>query len=335
MSQPALIFEPSRLRFSPVARSPINLPPSTLLAPSGPLPTHSLSLTRLTTHEPLCDGNDAHRLACSASFGTSLISHNMIAIALLSPHFTVSLTIFHQIPLPQLHAGPQDGRGPSSSQPSRFVLSQVLFSLASTLAPLLTTSFAVTTLLKPSFFASSPLAFENLPKDTSFATDAIPRIEAKSDAPSRSQALNFSGVGELMQFTTGSEFYLSDSFTFYLHISNESDQIAKSIIVVVAIKDPQSNNKTVLDTSTTPKEKLDPQNQSDYIIRFHLSEPGSHVLGIKVQYNTPLGEVRSLTKHFKFTVSKPAAVESTLVSPLPVRPSSRLATALLPLTNSL
>lgn len=165
------------------------------------------------------------------------------------------------------------------------------------------------------------MAFENLPKDTSFSTDAIPRIEAKSDAPSRSQALNFSGVGELMQFTTGSEFYLSDSFTFYLHISNESDQIAKSVIVVVAIKDPQSNNKTVLDTSTTPKEKLDPQNQSDYIIRFHLNEPGSHVLGIKVQYTTPIGEVRSLTKHFKFTVSKPAAVESTLVSPLPVRPS--------------
>lgn len=125
-----------------------------------------------------------------------------------------------------------------------------------------------------------------------------------------------------MQFTTGSEFYLSDSFTFYLHISNESEQVAKSVIVVVAIKDPQSNNKSVLDTSSTPKDKLESQQQSDYIIRFHLSEPGSHVLGIKVQYTSAQGEVRSLTKHFKFTVSKPAAVESSLVAPLPVRPSS-------------
>lgn len=122
-----------------------------------------------------------------------------------------------------------------------------------------------------------------------------------------------------MQFTTGSEFYLSDSFTFYLHISNESEQTAKAISVVVAIKDPQSNNRSVLDTSSTPKEKLDSQQQSDYIIRFHLSEPGSHVLGIKVQYTSHTGEVRSLTKHFKFTVSKPAAVDSSLVSTLPVR----------------
>lgn len=178
----------------------------------------------------------------------------------------------------------------------------------------------MTTLLKPSFFASSTLAFETLPKDTSFTGDAVPRIEARNDLPNRSQALSYCGVGELLQFTTGSEFYLSDTFTFYLHLNNESEQVAKSVGVVVAIKDPQSNNKSVLDTTVAPKDKLDPLQQSDYIIRFHLTEPGSHVLGIKVQYTNPAGETRSLTKHFKFTVSKPAAVESSLVATLPVRP---------------
>jgi hypothetical protein len=135
--------------------------------------------------------------------------------------------------------------------------------------------------------------------------------------------LNYSGLSELLQFTSGSEFYLSDSFTFYLHLSNDSEQIVTNVTVVVAVKDPQSRNKTVLDTSASAKAELKQQQHSDYIIRFNLPEPGSYVLGIQAQYVTQTGETRSLTKHFKFMVNKPLSVDSSLVTTTQVRAENR------------
>jgi hypothetical protein len=178
-------------------------------------------------------------------------------------------------------------------------------------------SVRVTTLLKPSFFASSTLAFETLPQGAAFATDAVPRIEASSGPSTRPHALNYAGVSELMQFTTGTEFYLSDTFTFYLHLSNESENILKNISTVVVIKDAQSRQQTVLDTTASPKLELKQQQHSDHIVKFHLTEPGYHVLGIQAMYAPLTGEPRTLTKHFKFMVNKPLSIESSLVTTLP------------------
>jgi hypothetical protein len=163
------------------------------------------------------------------------------------------------------------------------------------------------------------LAFESLPQGADFSIDAVPRIEASSEPSKHSHALSYAGISELMQFTTGTEFYLSDTFTFYLHLSNESEQILKNISVTVIVKDAQSKNKTVLDTTNSPKLELKQQQQSDHIISFHLTDPGFHVLGIQAQYVTQSGEQRSITKHFKFMVNKPLSIESSLVTTLPVR----------------
>ena len=104
-----------------------------------------------------------------------------------------------------------------------------------------------------------------------------------------------------------------------MHLSNDSDQVLKNISVAVIIKDAQSKNQSVWDTTAAPKSELKPQQVSDYIIRIHLTEPGQHVLGIQAAYQNQTGDTRTLTKHFKFLVNKPLAVESSLVSSLPVR----------------
>lgn len=174
-------------------------------------------------------------------------------------------------------------------------------------------------MLKPSFFSSSTLAFETVPQGASFANGAVPKIEAVSSSSTRPHALNYAGVSELMQFTTGTEFYLSDTFTFYLHLSNESEQILKNVSVSVVIKDTQAKQQTVLDTSSSPKIELKPQQFSDHVVKFHLNEPGYHVLAIQANYTPSTGDSRSMTKHFKFMVNKPVSIESSLVTTLPVR----------------
>lgn len=170
-------------------------------------------------------------------------------------------------------------------------------------------------------FSTSPLAFESLPQGAQFSTDAVPRVEASSSPSTRPFAINYSGISELLQFTTGTEFFLSDSFTFYLHLSNDSEQPVTNVAATVIIKDPQSRNKIVLDTTSSPKAELKQQQSTDHIIKFNLTDPGYHVLGIQTGYTTHNGEARSLVKHFKFMVNKPISLESSLVTTLPVRQS--------------
>lgn len=169
---------------------------------------------------------------------------------------------------------------------------------------------------------SSPnYAIDSLLTNQSYADNNGSRIVTEQEKSQQSTpfSLNYIGLNEHLQFTTGKDFYVSEKFSFYVHYYNEGEFVLNTVILVAMVKDPGSRVLPLIDNSTTPTSTL-AQNQSvDHLITFQVVEEGYHVLALTIQYTLPTGETRSLSKHFRFNIIKPLVAETTIVSAIPVR----------------
>ncbi|XP_028403877.1 trafficking protein particle complex subunit 13-like [Dendronephthya gigantea] len=160
-------------------------------------------------------------------------------------------------------------------------------------------------LTKPSLHVSIPVATEkhNLPGTT--FSDAF-----KKDLGTARGLENFA-LGELLVLPqTFGNIFLGETFSSYICVHNDSNQVAKDIVIKTDLQ-TSSQRLTLLSlTSNEPVVKLDPSKSIDQVIQHEVKELGTHILVCAVSYTAPNGEKMYFRKFFKFQVLKPLDVKT-------------------------
>ncbi|XP_049831882.1 trafficking protein particle complex subunit 13 isoform X1 [Schistocerca gregaria] len=104
--------------------------------------------------------------------------------------------------------------------------------------------------------------------------------------------------------------YLGETFSSYICVHNDSNQIASDVSVKV---DLQTNSQRIPLSgghSEAVAKELHPQETVDDVIHHEVKEVGTHILLCEVSYNSPMKNHLSFRKFFKFEVFKPLDVKT-------------------------
>jgi|UniRef100_A0AC35F0Z1 hypothetical protein len=113
----------------------------------------------------------------------------------------------------------------------------------------------------------------------------------------------------LMAPTSIDNIYLGETFTFYIVVLNESDQICSDISVKVDLQ-TQTQRITLQSKLGDTQSELFPSRCCGQMVMHEIKETGQHILVCSVSYITNDGEKMYFRKFFKFPVNKPIDVRT-------------------------
>lgn len=101
--------------------------------------------------------------------------------------------------------------------------------------------------------------------------------------------------------------YLGETFSSYVCVFNETDQVVNNVTVKVDLQ--TSSQRLPLSTKpATPA--LNPDDTVNTVIHYEVKEIGTHILVCEVTYQSALGNTLSFRKFFKIQVLKPLDVKT-------------------------
>ncbi|KAJ8957639.1 hypothetical protein NQ318_017528 [Aromia moschata] len=101
--------------------------------------------------------------------------------------------------------------------------------------------------------------------------------------------------------------YLGETFSSYICVYNETEQIVNNITVKV---DLQTSSQRLPLSVNPPTPKLSPDETVNVVIHHEVKEIGTHILVCEVCYQNPSGMPMSFRKFFKIMVLKPLDVKT-------------------------
>nr|CAD7198877.1 unnamed protein product [Timema douglasi] len=107
--------------------------------------------------------------------------------------------------------------------------------------------------------------------------------------------------------TAGHNIYLGETFSSYICVHNDSNQVAKEVFVKA---DLQTSSQRIPLSNNGAAPELRQQETLDDVIHHEVKEVGTHILVCEVSYLTLTNTRQSFRKFFKFQVLKPLDVKT-------------------------
>lgn len=104
--------------------------------------------------------------------------------------------------------------------------------------------------------------------------------------------------------------YLGETFSSYICVHNDSDQVAKHVCVKTDLQTSSQRIPLSGHQMDSVAMELHPQDTVDDVIHHEVKEVGTHILVCEVSYTTPAQIQLSFRKFFKFQVLKPLDVKT-------------------------
>lgn len=101
--------------------------------------------------------------------------------------------------------------------------------------------------------------------------------------------------------------YLGETFSSYVSVFNETDQLVKDVTVKV---DLQTSSQRLPLSAKAPTPELATDDIVNLVIHHEVKEIGTHILVCEVTYQAPSGNSMSFRKFFKIQVLKPLDVKT-------------------------
>jgi len=114
--------------------------------------------------------------------------------------------------------------------------------------------------------------------------------------------------GELLSLPQAfGSIYLGETFSCYVSILNDSNQVTKDVTLKTDI---QTSSQRFQLTASTPRDLLSPDESQDEVLSYEVKELGTHILICAVSYTSPNGEKLFMRRFYKFQVLKPLEVKT-------------------------
>ncbi|KAF5275182.1 hypothetical protein FQR65_LT04214 [Abscondita terminalis] len=101
--------------------------------------------------------------------------------------------------------------------------------------------------------------------------------------------------------------YLGETFSSYVCVFNETEQVVKNVSVKV---DLQTSSQRLPLSVKSPTPALEPNDTVNNVIHYEVKEIGTHILVCEVTYQSAIGNTLSFRKFFKIQVLKPLDVKT-------------------------
>ncbi|XP_053303987.1 trafficking protein particle complex subunit 13 isoform X4 [Spea bombifrons] len=158
-------------------------------------------------------------------------------------------------------------------------------------------------LTKPTLFTNIPVTCE----DRDLPGDLFNNL--MKDDPSTVKGAEMLMLGEMLTLPQNfGNIFLGETFSSYISVHNDSNQIVKDIQVKADLQ--TSSQRLNLSASTSVVAELKPDSCIDDVIHHEVKEIGTHILVCAVSYTTQTGEKMYFRKFFKFQVLKPLDVKT-------------------------
>lgn len=123
-----------------------------------------------------------------------------------------------------------------------------------------------------------------------------------------SKGAEYLSTGELLSLPQAfGSIYLGETFSCYVSILNDSNQISKDVSLKTDI---QTTSQRIQLTSCKPKDVLGPDESVDEVLNYEVKELGTHILICAVTYHSSAGEKLYMRRFYKFQVLKPLEVKT-------------------------
>lgn len=160
-------------------------------------------------------------------------------------------------------------------------------------------------LTRPSMFCTIPVSFDSR--------------DLAGDLFNRELSNNIASVPGLEEFTIGNllmlpqsfgNIYLGETFTSYISVNNDSDQIVRDVSVKADLQTGSQRIPLTGNSSNFAVAELAPNQSVDDVIHHEVKEIGTHILVCAVSYTMDNNEKMYFRKFFKFQVLKPLDVKT-------------------------
>uniref|UniRef100_A0A3B4AWS1 Trafficking protein particle complex subunit 13 n=1 Tax=Periophthalmus magnuspinnatus TaxID=409849 RepID=A0A3B4AWS1_9GOBI len=156
-------------------------------------------------------------------------------------------------------------------------------------------------LTKPTLFTNLPVTCEDRDLPDLFS-------QLMRDDPSTIRGAETLMVGEMLTLPQNfSNIFLGETFSSYISVHNDSNQVVKDILVKADLQ--TSSQRLNLSASNSTVAELKPECCIDDVIHHEVKEIGTHLV-CAVSYTTQYGEKLYFRKFFKFQVLKPLDVKT-------------------------
>nr|XP_035973358.1 trafficking protein particle complex subunit 13 isoform X6 [Halichoerus grypus] len=157
-------------------------------------------------------------------------------------------------------------------------------------------------LTKPTLFTNIPVTCEekDLPGELF--------NQLMRDDPSTVNGAEILMLGEMTLPQNFGNIFLGETFSSYISVHNDSNQVVKDILVKADLQ--TSSQRLNLSASNAAVAELKPDCCIDDVIHHEVKEIGTHILVCAVSYTTQGGEKMYFRKFFKFQVLKPLDVKT-------------------------
>ncbi|XP_043835330.1 trafficking protein particle complex subunit 13 isoform X4 [Dromiciops gliroides] len=158
-------------------------------------------------------------------------------------------------------------------------------------------------LTKPTLFTNIPVTCE----DRDLPGDLFNQL--MKDDPSTVNGAETLMLGEMLTLPQNfGNIFLGETFSSYISVHNDSNQIVKDILVKADLQ--TSSQRLNLSASNATVAELKSDCCIDDVIHHEVKEIGTHILVCAVSYTTQSGEKMYFRKFFKFQVLKPLDVKT-------------------------
>ncbi|XP_074056381.1 trafficking protein particle complex subunit 13 isoform X6 [Macrotis lagotis] len=162
---------------------------------------------------------------------------------------------------------------------------------------------SVMRLTKPTLFTNIPVTCE----DRDLPGDLFNQL--MKDDPSTVNGAETLMLGEMLTLPQNfGNIFLGETFSSYISVHNDSNQIVKDILVKADLQ--TSSQRLNLSASNATVAELKSDCCIDDVIHHEVKEIGTHILVCAVSYTTQSGEKMYFRKFFKFQVLKPLDVKT-------------------------
>ncbi|NXD06984.1 TPC13 protein, partial [Nothocercus nigrocapillus] len=158
-------------------------------------------------------------------------------------------------------------------------------------------------LTKPTLFTNIPVTCEERDLPGNLFNQLM------KDDPSTVNGAETLMLGEMLTLPQNfGNIFLGETFSSYISVHNDSNQIVKDILVKADLQ--TSSQRLNLSASSAAVAELKPDCCIDDVIHHEVKEIGTHILVCAVSYTTQMGEKMYFRKFFKFQVLKPLDVKT-------------------------
>uniref|UniRef100_A0A8B9PYX8 Trafficking protein particle complex subunit 13 n=1 Tax=Apteryx owenii TaxID=8824 RepID=A0A8B9PYX8_APTOW len=158
-------------------------------------------------------------------------------------------------------------------------------------------------LTKPTLFTNIPVTCEERDLPGNLFNQLM------KDDPSTVSGAETLMLGEMLTLPQNfGNIFLGETFSSYISVHNDSNQIVKDILVKADLQ--TSSQRLNLSASSAAVAELKPDCCIDDVIHHEVKEIGTHILVCAVSYTTQTGEKMYFRKFFKFQVLKPLDVKT-------------------------